>query len=317
NDPDCTNDTACEACCAPSVSCYEATPADCSNAGGTPQGSGSDCLGLAACCKPGGTCLFVDEQCCDYEGGTSLGSGSDCDPNLCCVVAGPTQPAGEAGFEKIRYFSTEPGNPGRLTALRVTMTTIPPPYSGFSGTRCWVGEPAAYCENAGKPTPPCPTAQPTTEFLGAGLQGTPHCMDWSTVGVLHVSDDDIVPNAVYDVQAIDCECDFGDETNYSAPLTITTSRWGDLVRNCAVYPCGPPDGTVGIPGDVTAVLDKFKNLGPPAYNPAVIKSRADLDWNIPNRRVDISDVTFCLDAFRGFPYPPLPPAEWPGPNGCP
>ncbi|UCC31103.1 MAG: hypothetical protein JSU86_02270 [Phycisphaerales bacterium] len=229
----------------------------------------------------------------------------------------PTQPAGEAGYEKVRYISMEPGNPGRLTALRVTMTTIPPPYGGFSGTQCWVDEPATYCENAGVVSPPCPPVQPAADFVGASLGGTPHCMDWSTVGVLHVSDDDVVPGAVYDVQAIDCDCDFSNEADYSAPLTITTSIWGDAVRNCAVYPCGPPDGIVGIPTDVTALLDKFKNLGPPAFNPAIIKSRADLDMNIPNRRVDISDVTFCLDAFRGVTYPPLPPAQWPGPDGCP
>ena len=237
---------------------------------------------------------------------------------LCPPSDPPLVPAGEAGYEKVRYISMEPVNPGRLTALRVTMTTIPPPYAGFSGTRCWVGEPATYCENAGVVSPPCPTVIPNTDFVGADLGGAPHCMDWSTVGVLHVSDDDIVPNAVYDVQAIDCNCDFGNEANYSAALTITTSIWGDAVRNCAVYPCGPPDGTVGIPTDVTAILDKFKNLGPPLWPvPAVLKSRADLDYNIPNRRVDISDVTFCLDAFRGFTYPPLGPALWPGPDGCP
>ncbi|UCC31529.1 MAG: hypothetical protein JSU86_04475 [Phycisphaerales bacterium] len=236
----------------------------------------------------------------------------------CPPTVPPAQPAGEDGYEKIRYISMEPGNPERLTALRVTMNTIPPPYSGFSGTKCWVGEPATYCENAGVVSPPCPPATPTTDFVGASLGGTPHCMDWSTVGVLHVSDDDIVPNAVYDVQAIDCDCDFGNEADYSAPLRITTSIWGDAVRNCAVYPCGAPDGLVGIPTDVTAVLDKFKNLGPPLpFQPAIIKSRADLDMNIPNRRIDISDVTFCLDAFRGVTYPPLPPAQWPGPDGCP
>ncbi|UCC30788.1 MAG: hypothetical protein JSU86_00640 [Phycisphaerales bacterium] len=229
----------------------------------------------------------------------------------------PLVPAGEAGFEKVRYISMEPVNPGRATALRVTMTTIPPPYEALSGTRCWVGEPAIYCENAGVVTPPCPPVIPNTDFVGADLGGTPHCMDWSTVGVLHVSDDDIVPGAVYDVQAIDCLCDYSDEANYSAPLTITTSIWGDAVRNCAVYPCGPPDGLVGIPTDVTAILDKFKNLEPPAFAPSILKSRGDLDWNIPNRRIDISDVTFCLDAFRGVTYPPLGPALWPGPDGCP
>ncbi|UCC29642.1 MAG: hypothetical protein JSU86_15730, partial [Phycisphaerales bacterium] len=64
-------------------------------------------------------------------------------------------------------------------------------------------------------------------------------------------------------------------------------------------------GVVGIPTDVTAVLDKFKNLAPPSMPCyAVVKVRADLDWCTPNQRIDISDVTFCLDAFRGVMYPP-------------
>ena len=234
----------------------------------------------------------------------------------CPIADPPLTPAGENGYQKNRYISLE--HPGGFTALRVTMTSMPPPYAGFSGGQCWVGPPATYCENSGVISPPCPTAWPTDDFTGASLQGLPHCMDWSTVGVLHISDDEIVPNAVYDVQAIDCNCNFDWESNYSAPLRITTSVvWGDVVRNCTVYPCGPPDGSVGIPTDVTAVLDKFKNLGPPVYNPPIIKSRGDLDYNIPNRRIDISDVTFCLDAFRGATYPPLPPAHWPGPDGCP
>ncbi|UCC30253.1 MAG: hypothetical protein JSU86_18895, partial [Phycisphaerales bacterium] len=85
---------------------------------------------------------------------------------------------------------------------------------------------------------------------------------------------------------------------------VTMSRWGDVVRSCATWPCTPPDGVVGIPTDVTALLDKFKNLGPPTFNPALRKARADLDWETPNKRIDISDVTFCLDAFRGVLYPP-------------
>ncbi|UCC31164.1 MAG: hypothetical protein JSU86_02585 [Phycisphaerales bacterium] len=86
---------------------------------------------------------------------------------------------------------------------------------------------------------------------------------------------------------------------------MTMSPWGDLIRNCTTCPCGPADGTVGIPTDVTAVLDKFKNLAPPTFPcHAVTKVRADLDWETPNQRIDISDVTFCLDAFRGFGYPP-------------
>ena len=60
---------------------------------------------------------------------------------------------------------------------------------------------------------------------------------------------------------------------------------------------------------MTAVLDKFKNL-----TNAVMKARADLDPNLPEWLVNITDVTACLDAFLGVTYPP---AGWAGPGGCP
>ncbi|UCC31403.1 MAG: hypothetical protein JSU86_03830 [Phycisphaerales bacterium] len=227
-------------------------------------------------------------------------------PPPSCPPADPlTQPPGEHGYEKTRYISMEPGNPGQDTALRVTLANLPEPFSGLNGTKCWVGEPQQVSENAGKIN----HVQNWPDFWSANLDGNAHCMDWSTTGVLHVTDDDIIPGAVYDVQAIDCGCDSSNEGNYSAPLTITTSIWGDLVRNCATYPCGPPDGVVGIPTDVTACLDKFKNLAN-----AVIKARADIEPNFPDWLVNISDVMFVVDGFRGSGYPPF---GWTGPDGCP
>ena len=92
---------------------------------------------------------------------------------------------------------------------------------------------------------------------------------------------------------------------------MTTSLWGDMVGTCVATLCGLPDGEVGFPTDVTACLDKFKNL--PG---AVIKSRAEIEPNFPDWLVNISDVTQVVDAFHGFPYP-APGPGWPGPNGCP
>ncbi len=61
--------------------------------------------------------------------------------------------------------------------------------------------------------------------------------------------------------------------------------------------------------DVTAILNKFKNLGG-----APIKARSDLDMSLPDQKINISDVTLCLEAFRGFPYPFTP---GPPPPPCP
>ena len=60
---------------------------------------------------------------------------------------------------------------------------------------------------------------------------------------------------------------------------------------------------------MTAVLDKFKNLpGAPA------KSRCDLEPDQPDFLINITDVVYALDAFKGFAYPfPGPPAVDPCP----
>ncbi len=227
-----------------------------------------------------------------------------------CFLSSPPEPdrlplPGNPINQKVRYLSFASGDPGRVQAIRVTFNDLPPPYDTWNGVVMWVAQPSIFCETAGHKTPPCPPHPPSGgENIGATLQCEPHFMDWSTLGVVHVFHEGIIPSATYTVQVIDSTCAVL-ESNFSDPLIMTTSRWGDLVRNCVTCPCGPPDGVVNIPTDVTALLDKFRNLEPPdvtCYAPS--KVRADLDRKTPNQLVDISDVTFCLDAFRGFGYPP-------------
>ncbi|UCC31912.1 MAG: hypothetical protein JSU86_06465, partial [Phycisphaerales bacterium] len=232
------------------------------------------------CDALGGDCTVPDCGLSSDDNGDDIPD--DCE---CPELAPPATPAGEDGYEKIRYISMAPGNAGYQTALRVTLTTLPAPFDGLNGTSCWVGEPQQVSENAGK----IAHEPGWADFMGANLDAAPHCMDWGTVEVLHVTDENIIPGAVYDVQAIECECDFENEDHYSPPLTITTSGWGDLVRNCTTCPCGAPDGTVGVPTDVTAALDKFKNLRPPSIPcEAVMKARADVEPNFPDWLVNIS-----------------------------
>ena len=222
----------------------------------------------------------------------------------------PASLAGEPGYGKVRSISFDPDAPGVQTALRVTLNTMPPPFEGFSGQHRWVGEVSETCENGGVVNPPCPSVPLLPDsFQTASLVCDPYCMDFGSLGAIHVTGDEIIPNAAYYVQMIGCGSDFGDEANYSYPRAIYTSNWGDTVADCTVSPCGPPDGIVNIPTDVTAVLDKFKNLPN-----AVMKSRADIDPNLPDWLVNITDVTFCLEAFLGFTYPP---SGWAGPGGCP
>ncbi len=233
-----------------------------------------------------------------------------------CIQLSPPEPdvlplAGEPVNQKVRYLSFQVGeaDAGREQAMRVTFVDLPAPFDSWNGTKMFVGPPEMYCENAGKRRPPCPPAEPAAEFRAATLQSSAGFRDWSTEGVVHVFHEGIVPGGVYHVQAVDKTCELDLDSSYSDPLIVQMSPWGDLVKDCSTCPCGPPDGVVGIPTDVTALLDKFRNLAPPSVPcPAVSKVRADLDWATPNQRVDISDVTFCLDAFRGFDYPfPAPP----------
>ncbi len=71
-----------------------------------------------------------------------------------------------------------------------------------------------------------------------------------------------------------------------------------MVSMSCTDPCGPPDDSVDVTTGVTSVLNKFRNLpGAP------IKARSDLDFNLPDNLVNISDVTMALNAFGGFPYP--------------
>lgn len=216
-----------------------------------------------------------------------------------CLLVDPPE-AEDPVVPKNRYISFVPQNAGVVTALRVTLVDLPSPFQGDEGCQLWVAAPSTITEASGSngSTPP-----PT--FTGAELQATVHCRDWGTVGLLDVYDDEIVPDALYEVQAVDCDCNLDNEANYSVALAIETSIWGDIVGHCAVTPCTPPDGDVDF-NDITAVLDKFKNLpGAPR------KARADIAPDFPNRKVDFTDISYITDAFRGLPYP------FDGPDECP
>ena len=257
-----------------------------------------------------------DQEDCDGDGtgdvcaiaeGLSQDCNGDAIPDTCVPpidtpLPDPTVP--DVGFgTKVRYLSFVPANSGQQTAIRLKFVDLPVPYHTWNGLQLWVSEPVSYCENAGQGEPPpegC-GASPglDREFLAATLQCTPVYRDWNADGVMHVFHEGLIPGGVYEVQAIDEACDSAAESSYSVPLAVTMSRWGDVVENCAVVPCPPPDGSVDVTTDVTAILDKFKNS-----NGALSTARADIEPQVPDQKINISDVTFALDAFRGRSYPP-------------
>jgi hypothetical protein len=215
---------------------------------------------------------------------------------------------------KNRYVSFTAADVQRQQAIRVTFVDLPGEYADWIGTQMWVGEPAVYCENAGQDVPPeggC-GASPgmEREFSAATLHCTPVYRDWNADGAMHVFHEGLIPGGIYDVQVIDEACATTAESSYSPALPVMMSGWGDVVENCAVIPCLPPDGSVDVTTDVTAILDKFKN----SLN-ALVTARADIEPQVPDQKINISDVTFALDAFRGRSYPPgsFPP---PSPLPC-
>jgi len=98
-------------------------------------------------------------------------------------------------------------------------------------------------------------------------------------------------------------CDTGLESNFSAPLSVSTARWGDVAE-----PFNPPDPSAQPDfNDISALVDKFRGL--PA---AAIKASAQLQPNVPNpiAEVNFDDISAGVNAFRGLPYP------YTGPKGC-
>lgn len=227
---------------------------------------------------------------CDISDGTS----QDCNANTVpddCECLNTLAPAPEAGsLSKNRYISFVPNNSCVHAAIRVTLTVLPAPFEGFAGRQMWVGPPHAVSEGATVPGPGNPP-----RFSAAELQCSPHYTQWDAWGTLSVSAAEIVPGAQYTVQVIEAGCETNNEGSYSPPLSVPTGLWGDVIapaqRNFA---------------DISAVVGKFQDK--PA---AVGKSRADLAPNIPDRIVNFSDISVCVNAFMGLAYPYAGPATCP------
>jgi hypothetical protein len=181
----------------------------------------------------------------------------------------------------------------------------------------WVGPPEEFCENSGQDVPPpggcgpawAPGGPPLTMWA-ANLQCQPYYTDWGVADAIHAYHEIIVPGGTYTIEAVDEACDEAVQEHYSDPLAVNTSPWGNI---CGTYDVGnerwtEPDTSVDVVFDVTACIDKFRNvLGAP------IKARADIDSATPEQKINItSDVTRIIDAFGGDPYPFTP-----DPNPCP
>ena len=146
--------------------------------------------------------------------------------------------------------------------------------------------------------------------MAATLSCEPVFADFGSLGLLHLYHVGLVSGATYTIEAIDEGCDTSVEDNFSSALSVDTSQWGDVCRliDPVTMSWPAPDGTVDIVSDVVACLDCY---GSRPHAP--IKARVDVEPNIPDQLVNITDCMLILDAFRGLPYP-MAPASPPCPQ---
>ncbi len=226
---------------------------------------------------------------------------------------------------KNRYVSILAGDAGRSQAIRVRFVDLPFPFDVWNfantGQDFFVGEPFQVCENSGQTLradllaegEDCgPAGGLSREWVWAAPllcdKGAAHFMDWTTIDVVHLFHEGLVPQGVYDIQVVDSSCSLQEESGYSTPLTMTQAKWGDV---CGPGPGGActdvSEGSTDVANDVLGLLDKFANIN------ALQKARADIEPgdngtnNGPDFKVNVTnDVLFALEAFTGAPYPFTP-----------
>ena len=242
------------------------------------------------------------------SGGEYTLTGGFWSPAPSAVAPDPVTPD-PSGIDKTRFISfVMPATSTAETAVRVRLNSLHhvfPPYSGgpsvpftsFEGQVRWVGPPTQYVESGASGIP----------FYASRLQCTAHYQDWSTVGLLHVTGSAITPSSQYDVENLAASC-LGAESScaaVSAPLSIVTTRWGD-VRT----PYNPPDPSVQPDiSDVSSLVDKFRNAAGAPIKARGLLSGApgnafgEITHEVLNVDFGFSHISACVDAYRGAPYP--------------
>lgn len=192
-----------------------------------------------------------------------------------------------------------------LTALRVTLLSLhhvsPPytrgpsvPFTQFEGQELYVGAPTRYVESRAGGIP----------WYASRLQCEPYYHDWSTVGLLHVTGEAVVPSSTYEIEIISRNCLHNeiDCTDVSYPLFLETSRWGDVVNTGGSQSQSQTDFD-----DISALMNKFRDA-PGAPNKPMGLLAGINDWGTldPKPELNYTHISVAVDAFRGAPYPHRP-----------
>lgn len=315
-------------CCLPEGSCQSLPPSTCVNSGGTiiGQSCGGDCNqngvndscdfeidfnadcndnGLPDICEGGGS---ISGDCndngtldtCDIESGSSFDVDGNCVPDECDPFAAPQ---GEMiPVPKNRYVSFTPSNVGCNSAIRVKLTSLyhpnpkdtpRPDISSFEGEYRWVGPASSYQESEGISD---------ILFTAAETQCDPYFANWSTINMLHVFGDAILPSSSYEIQMVDQSCaDLNDSNCYSDPLIVTTGKWGDVSAPFAQNAPSQPNIS-----DVLAIVDKWLGF----MNPLLVHAQLQPNIPDPSFNVGIREILLTQDAWLGTLY------SFDGPQTC-
>jgi len=237
---------------------------------------------------------------CDIADGTSFDVNNNCIPDECNQYPMPL--AEEFPINKNRFISFTPVNYSCNTAIRVTLSSLhhpdpptinSPDFSEFEGQVRWAGSPNTFTERD--------TGE--NRFRASSLQCEPYFTDWSSVSLLHLFGDAIVPSSMYLIEVVGDDCfDLNDPACYSDPLEVRTGRWGDIV-----LPIQNVDGShQPTIEDVLAAVGKWLgNLKP-------IKAQTLLQNNVPDpsQGVSVDDILMAVNAWLSSPYP------FAGPSSC-
>ncbi len=196
----------------------------------------------------------------------------------CAVPAAPLAVGGDPG--KNRFASLVPGNPGANVAMRVVLAELPPELAHKVGEKRWIGPPQQFADLSGT-------------FWAAPLQCDAYFRNWDGIGELHVYGPEIVPDALYSVQAI--RCNTGDDSGFSGETFVATTVWGDVAAPFAFESGSQPDVL-----DVAAMVDRITEL--PGAIPRVQGALQPAGLN-PAANPNVIDVSLVVDALTGFIYP--------------
>jgi len=222
-----------------------------------------------------------------------------------CLLPAADLLADTSGTNKVRFvsFIVDPAGAGAETAMRVRLTSLHHPADAPPGAPNFSAMEGAYryVNSFGGQTD-CPDSPNFgTSYKCAQLGCEPEYRDWAgDLGgeALHVTGDAVVPDSMYAVANLPANCAAQEAQceTASSELAVATVRWGDVVGDAN----GPPDGLANVL-DISATVDKVKDLAAAFVEPRVWLKDRQPEPHLAG--INVIDVSFVVDAVKGFPYP--------------